>query len=106
MSPTLDLSLTRLSLLTNSCLGNFVGPLVFKQEDAPRYGPGFIIVVITCGISILLTVIHRYYCIWDNNKRDKAGIPEGFDHAFEDDSTDLKVRISPPHLFIRLMLTC
>lgn len=51
--------------------------------------------VITCGISIVLTFIHRYYCIWDNNRRDKAGIPEGFDHAFEDDSTDLKVRILP-----------
>ncbi|KAK4210091.1 major facilitator superfamily domain-containing protein [Rhypophila decipiens] len=83
-------SIASSGLYIGYCLGNFVGPLVFKQKDAPRYGPGFIIVVITCGISIILTIIHRSYCIWDNKRRDAAGIPEGFDHAFEDDSTDLK----------------
>ena len=76
-----------------SRLGNFVGPLVFKKEDAPRYVPGFIVVVITALIAGVLAVVYRYVCVWDNHRRDKAGIAEGFDHAYEDDLTDVKVSI-------------
>jgi hypothetical protein len=35
--------------------------------------------------------VYRFVCIWDNKQRDKAGVMEGFDHAYEDDSTDRKV---------------
>jgi hypothetical protein len=71
--------------------GNFVGPLAFKQEDAPRYAPGFIVVVVTSIAAALLILVYRAVCVWDNKKRDKAGIAEGFDNAFDDDLTDLKV---------------
>ena len=84
-------SLASSGLYIGYCLGNFVGPLVFKQKDAPRYGPGFVIVSIAIAVSILLSLVLRYLCVWENNKRDKAGIPEGFDNAFQDDSTDIKV---------------
>jgi len=71
------------------CLGNIVGPLVFRQQDAPAYAPGFIAVLATSILCLLLTVVYRYYCIWENRKRDRTGI-EAFDHAFEDDLTDKK----------------
>lgn len=73
------------------CLGNFVGPLCFKKGDAPRFEPGFIVVVVTSIIAGLLALVYRGLCMWSNSKRDKAGTTEGFDHAYEDDLTDKKV---------------
>lgn len=65
--------------------------MAFKAEDAPRYAPGFIAVVVTSIAAALLILVYRGVCVWDNNKRDKAGTAEGFDNAFADDLTDLKV---------------
>lgn len=73
------------------CLGNFVGPLCFKKGDAPRFEPGFIVVVVTSIIAGLLALVYRVLCMWSNSKRDKSGTTEGFDHAYEDDLTDKKV---------------
>ncbi|QPC72042.1 hypothetical protein HYE68_002794 [Fusarium pseudograminearum] len=72
------------------CLGNFVGPLCFKKGDAPRFGPGFIAVVVTSIVAGLLALVYRCLCMWSNSKRDKSGTTEGFDHAYEDDLTDKK----------------
>ncbi|CAG9996109.1 unnamed protein product [Clonostachys byssicola] len=85
------------------CLGNFVGPLCFKKEDAPRYVPGFIVVVVTAIVAGVLAIAYRLICMWTNKRRDKAGIMEGFDHAYEDDLTDKKVRDITPEL--RWLLT-
>ncbi|KAF1924831.1 allantoate permease [Didymella exigua CBS 183.55] len=73
-----------------NCLGNFVGPLVFRPEDAPRYQPGFIVTFVTAAIAGLLALVYRYRCVVDNKKRDKTGTLEGFEHAYEDDLTDRK----------------
>ncbi|KIW95440.1 uncharacterized protein Z519_04024 [Cladophialophora bantiana CBS 173.52] len=75
-------------LFVGYCLGNIAGPLIFREKDAPRYATGFIIVLITAILTQVLTIIYRYLCILENKKRDKSGILEGFDHAYEDDLTD------------------
>ncbi|SPO01642.1 related to allantoate permease [Cephalotrichum gorgonifer] len=67
---------------------NFVGPLVFKPEDRPRYAPGFIVVVVTSIIAALLALLYRFLCIYSNKKRDKEGTEESFDNAYDDDLTD------------------
>lgn len=72
------------------CVGNFIGPLVFEPKDAPRYAPGFIIVFVTAIVAGLLALVYRYRCIAVNKKRDKTGVLEGFEHAYEDDLTDRK----------------
>lgn len=87
---------------TNIITGNFVGPLVFKKQDAPRYIPGFIVVVVTSIIAGFLALLYRLICVWNNNQRDKAGIMEGFDHAYEDDLTDKKVARSPVYGLVLL----
>jgi hypothetical protein len=38
-------------------------------------------------------MVYRVYCIWENKRRDKTGTAEAFDHAYEDDLTDRKVRL-------------
>lgn len=68
-----------------------MGPLLFKPQDAPTFGPGFKAVLITASATAGLAVLYRYLCKWENNKRDKAGTLEAFEHAYEDDVTDRKV---------------
>ena len=68
-----------------------MGPLLFKAEDAPTYGPGFKAVVITASVAAGLALVYRYLCIWENKQRDREGIMEAFEHAYEDDVTDRKV---------------
>lgn len=72
------------------CLGNFVGPLVFKPNDAPAFKPGFIITSVTAIVAGLLALVYRFWCIAVNKKRDGTGIFEAFEHAYEDDLTDRK----------------
>lgn len=73
------------------CIGNFIGPMLFRQQDGPRYVPGFIVVTITSSSAAVLLMTYRYVCLRHNRKRDEAGIPESFEHAYDDDLTDLKV---------------
>jgi hypothetical protein len=75
---------------TNTLVGNFVGPLLFKTKDAPVYAPGFVAVLATSIAAAVLAVVYRYVCIWENRKRDSTGTMEGFDHAYQDDLTDRK----------------
>ncbi|KMP05466.1 hypothetical protein DIZ76_015750 [Coccidioides immitis] len=81
-------SIASSGLYTGYCLGNFVGPLIFFERDAPRYVSGFVIVVVTSFVAAALVLVYRFVCIWDNRRRDKAGIAEGFENAYQDDFTD------------------
>ncbi|CAI4215981.1 unnamed protein product [Parascedosporium putredinis] len=80
-------SIASSGLFIGYCVGNFIGPLVFRPQDAPRYIPGFTVVIITSFISIVLMVIYRVICARDNRKRDEVGA-ESFNNAFNDDLTD------------------
>lgn len=77
------------------CLGNFVGPLLFKPKDAPVYAPGFTAVVITSLIAAALALCYRFLAMWENKKRDKSGVLEDYEHAYDDDLTDTKVMCDP-----------
>ena len=85
---TID-SITERRILT--IIGNFTGPLLFKEKDAPQYNSAFAATTVTAIVAACCGVAYRYVCVWDNKKRDKAGTVEAFDHAYEDDLTDLKV---------------
>jgi len=83
-------SVTSSGIFVGYCLGNFVGPLLFKPADAPEYAPGFKAVLITAIITAVLAIVYRYVCVWENRKRDETGTMEGFEHAYEDDLTDMR----------------
>ena len=70
------------------CGGNFLGPLVFKTEEAPYYRTGWITTVSTSAAAVVLAIVYRFYCAWENKRRDKTGELEAFEHAYEDDLTD------------------
>jgi hypothetical protein len=71
--------------------GNILGPFLFKEADAPEYAPGFEASVATAVAAAVLSVVYRYYCIWENKKRDNTGTLEAYEHAYDDDITDRKV---------------
>ncbi|KAI4602630.1 hypothetical protein KJ359_007847 [Pestalotiopsis sp. 9143b] len=68
--------------------GNFLGPLVFKAGEAPHYTTGWITTVATSAAAIVLALVYRFVCAWENRRRDKSGEMEAFEHAYEDDLTD------------------
>jgi hypothetical protein len=72
-------------------VGNFIGPLLFRAEDAPRYTRAWAVVVSTSIAAGVACILYRLICIGHNRRRDNKGIEERFEHAFEDDLTDLKV---------------
>lgn len=74
------------------CFGNFLGPLVFKEEEAPYYRTGWITTVSTSAAAVVLALVYRFYCVWENRRRDRTGEMEAFEHAYED---DLTVRTDP-----------
>ncbi|KAL2831031.1 major facilitator superfamily domain-containing protein [Aspergillus pseudoustus] len=71
-------------------VGNVVGPLLFVEQDAPRYISGWTIVVVTQAAAAVLALVYRCVCVWENRRRDRTGVLESYEHAFEDDLTDRK----------------
>ncbi|KAI9497361.1 major facilitator superfamily domain-containing protein [Zychaea mexicana] len=51
------------------CLGNFVGPLLMRQEQAPRYLAGMITYLVALATSIILFLYVRYTYACDNRYR-------------------------------------
>lgn len=74
--------------------GNIIGPQVFRAQDAPAYTLGWTVTVVTSIVAAVLALLYRCLCMVENKQRDKAGIMEGFDDAFNDDLTDKKVRFT------------
>ena len=71
--------------------GNIVGPLLFEEKQAPYYTTGWITVVVTSIAAAALILSYRFFCSWENKRRDKSGTNEGFEHANDDDLTDKTV---------------
>jgi sugar phosphate permease len=58
-------------LLMSFCLGNIIGPLTFRQDDAPDFVPAKITIVVTCAFAAAMALVLRAYYVWENKKRDR-----------------------------------
>jgi predicted MFS family arabinose efflux permease len=63
-------------LLMSFCLGNILGPLTFRQADAPDFVPAKITIVVTCAFAAVMALILRAYYMWENKRRDKLILGE------------------------------
>lgn len=72
------------------CLSNFVGPLVFKPQDAPQYELGFTVTFVTAVVRNLLALVYHCRRVAINKKYDRTGMLEGCEHACKNDLTDHK----------------
>ena len=46
--------------------------------------------VVTSAMCIVLALLYRFVCARENKRRDKSGIAEAFENAYDDDMTDVK----------------
>lgn len=66
------------------CLGNILGPLTFRNSDAPTYTPAKITIVaveatVLCAVAVLLFYYRR-----ENRRRDALGATHQVDVEFSD----------------------
>ncbi|KAM0702757.1 hypothetical protein Q7P35_010189 [Cladosporium inversicolor] len=71
-------------LLMSFCLGNILGPLTFRNEDAPRYIPAKLSIVVVDSVAIGTTVLLLMYYRWQNKTRDAAAVEHTRDVEFAD----------------------
>lgn len=76
------------------CLGNILGPLTFRDEDAPEFIPAKITIVAVDSSVVIAIVILLVYYRWENKRRDRAQIPHRPDIEFSDltDRENLELR--------------
>lgn len=53
------------------CIGNLIGPQMFRVEDAPNYTPAKIALIVQLAVAIVLCVVLRFIVINENRARDK-----------------------------------
>lgn len=66
------------------CLGNILGPLTFRDEDAPDFVPAKITIVAVDSTVVVAVMILLNYYRWENQKRDKASVAHQADIEFSD----------------------
>ncbi|KAK4493727.1 hypothetical protein PRZ48_014912 [Zasmidium cellare] len=73
-------------LLMSFCLGNILGPLTFRDEDAPSYTPAKVTIVAVDSVTIVLTIVLLAWYVWQNRKRERqtAGIEQEPNVEFAD----------------------
>lgn len=71
-------------LLMSFCLGNIIGPLTFRQDDAPDFVPAKITIIVTCAVAAGLAMLLRAYYTWENKRRDNLGGERVKDEEFLD----------------------
>ncbi|KAK9466989.1 major facilitator superfamily domain-containing protein [Lipomyces arxii] len=53
------------------CIGNIIGPQMFKAHDAPNYHPAKAALIATMSILVVLCVLLRQLVVWQNKRRDQ-----------------------------------
>jgi hypothetical protein len=71
-------------LLMSFCLGNILGPLTFRNEDAPNYQPAKITILAVEAVVLCATAVLVFYYRWENRRRDATGASHQADVEFSD----------------------
>jgi hypothetical protein len=61
-------------LLMSFCLGNIIGPLTFRQDDAPSFTPAKITIIVTCVFAAAMSMVLRAYYTWENRRRERNAV--------------------------------
>ncbi|KAK4985120.1 hypothetical protein LTR50_006180 [Elasticomyces elasticus] len=79
-------------LLMSFCLGNIIGPLTFRKNDAPNYIPAKITIIVTCTAAIAFSLMLRAYYVWENKRRDRLVEESGVRHKTDVEFSDVTDR--------------
>ncbi|KAJ5176986.1 uncharacterized protein N7482_002863 [Penicillium canariense] len=58
------------------CVGNIIGPQVFRAEDAPSYSRGYEGLLACLVVAIASIIAYGVLCRWENHNRDKKEGPQ------------------------------
>lgn len=53
------------------CIGNIIGPQVFRADDAPSYSHGYEGLLACLVVAIAAIIAYGFLCRWENSRRDK-----------------------------------
>lgn len=81
-------------LLMSFCIGNIIGPLTFRAQDAPDYVPAKLTIIGTCAVAIVLTAMLRGYYMWENKRRDKLMEETHMGHKADIEFSDVTDRLN------------
>ncbi|KAI7563263.1 MFS general substrate transporter [Hortaea werneckii] len=73
------------------CVGNIIGPQVFRDNDAPKYSHGYSGLLACLCVAIATVLAYGYLCFRENRKRDHEGAMYEPGEAFSD-KTDKEKR--------------
>lgn len=71
-------------LLMSFCLGNILGPLTFRDEDAPEFVPAKVTIVAVDSTVVVAVALLLLYYRWENKTRDRSGLEHRQDIEFSD----------------------
>lgn len=54
------------------CVGNILGPQVFRASDAPTYHRGYVGLLSCMIVAAASIILYGFLCRWENRKRDKT----------------------------------
>lgn len=81
-------------LLMSFCIGNIIGPLTFRAQDAPDYISAKITIVVTCAVAVVLTLVLRSYYVWENKRRDRLMEETHMGHRADVEFSDITDRVN------------
>lgn len=70
------------------CIGNIIGPQLFRASDAPDYSPGYLGLLASLIVAMVAISGYGFVCYSENKRRDRlseiTGVRDGVDGAFSD----------------------
>lgn len=76
-------------LLISFCIGNIIGPLTFRAQDAPNYIPAKITIIVTCAFAVVNAAVLRAYYMVENRRRDRRAEVESTGHLKDIEFADM-----------------
>ncbi|PGH05603.1 hypothetical protein AJ79_06770 [Helicocarpus griseus UAMH5409] len=80
---------------TAYCVGNIIGPQLFRESDAPTYSKGYECLLACVVIASASILAYGILCHFENKRRDKKQSVDGIDVAAETAFSDLTDKEKP-----------
>lgn len=77
------------------CAGNIIGPQTFRPQDAPRYVPAEITIIVCYGVSLMIIVFIYFWCRLQNAKKAAIRAAPGYVKLENQEWLDLTDRENP-----------
>ncbi|KKY36428.1 putative mfs allantoate [Diaporthe ampelina] len=85
--------------LIGYCVGNIIGPQVFREKDAPQYRPAEITIVVCYVVSLLDVAFIYCWCRYQNKKKAELRAQPGYVKIEGQEFFDLTDRENPEFIY-------